>query len=119
MNNTIMLTVTSLLTILLSSFHLADDVVRGFEPGGTSMIVQAASTAHDSSRDSPRPSSRLSSLCRRNIRPLWRWTSVWPPMRGVSFATRPARWWPVVPPSVCSPPVLAHHRPDRQHRRPG
>ena len=36
MKNTITLTVTSLLTILLSSFHLADDVARGFEPGGTS-----------------------------------------------------------------------------------
>jgi hypothetical protein len=29
------LVVTSLLTILLSSFHLADDVVKGIEPGGT------------------------------------------------------------------------------------
>src|SRR4030095_12401658 len=36
MNNTVTLTVTSLLTILFSSFHLADDVVRGVEPGGTS-----------------------------------------------------------------------------------
>ena len=36
MKNTIALTVTSLLTILFSSFHLADDVARGFEPGGTS-----------------------------------------------------------------------------------
>ena len=34
MNNTITLTVTALITILLSTFHLADDVVRGFEPGG-------------------------------------------------------------------------------------
>ena len=39
MKNTITLTVTSLLTILLSSFHLADDVVRGFEPGGTSNYI--------------------------------------------------------------------------------
>jgi hypothetical protein len=29
-----MLTVSSLLAILLMTFHLADDVVRGFEPGG-------------------------------------------------------------------------------------
>ena len=29
-----MLTVTSLLSILLVSFHLSDDIVRGFEPGG-------------------------------------------------------------------------------------
>ena len=34
MNLKITLTITSLLTILLSSFHLADDVVHGFEPGG-------------------------------------------------------------------------------------
>jgi hypothetical protein len=36
MNNTITLTITSLLMIIFSSFHLADDVVRGIEPGGTS-----------------------------------------------------------------------------------
>ena len=35
MNNTFTLTITSLLTVVLSSFHLADDVVRGIEPGGT------------------------------------------------------------------------------------
>jgi hypothetical protein len=34
MKNTITLTVTSLLTIVLALFHLADDVVKGFEPGG-------------------------------------------------------------------------------------
>jgi hypothetical protein len=28
------LTITSLLSILFMTFHLADDVVRGFEPGG-------------------------------------------------------------------------------------
>ena len=28
------LTITSLLSILFVTFHLADDVVRGFEPGG-------------------------------------------------------------------------------------
>jgi hypothetical protein len=28
------LTITSLLSILLVTFHLSDDVVRGFEPGG-------------------------------------------------------------------------------------
>ena len=39
MKNTITLTVTALLTILFSSFHLADDVVRGFEPGGTSNYI--------------------------------------------------------------------------------
>ena len=33
------LIVTSLLTVLLSSFHLADDVVRGFEPGGPSNYI--------------------------------------------------------------------------------
>ena len=39
MKHNITLTVTSLLTILFSSFHLADDVVRGFEPGGTSNYI--------------------------------------------------------------------------------
>ena len=33
------LTVTALLTILLSSFHLADDVFLGIEPGGTSNYI--------------------------------------------------------------------------------
>ena len=35
MTHTLTMTITALLTILLSSFHLADDVVRGIEPGGT------------------------------------------------------------------------------------
>jgi len=34
MKDNITLTITSLLSILLMSFHIADDVVRGFEPGG-------------------------------------------------------------------------------------
>ena len=34
-----LLTITSLLTILLSTFHLSDDIVRGFEPGGLSNLV--------------------------------------------------------------------------------
>ena len=29
-----MLTITSLLSILLFTFHVSDDIVRGFEPGG-------------------------------------------------------------------------------------
>jgi|SRR5688572_2027946 hypothetical protein len=36
MNNTLTLTITSLLSVLLGSFHLSDDIVRGIEPGGTS-----------------------------------------------------------------------------------
>jgi hypothetical protein len=32
--HTITLPITSLLSILLMTFHLSDDVVRGFEPGG-------------------------------------------------------------------------------------
>lgn len=35
MSHQFTLTITALLTILLSSFHLSDDVVRGIEPGGT------------------------------------------------------------------------------------
>ena len=34
MKQSVMLTITSLLSILFASFHIADDVVRGFEPGG-------------------------------------------------------------------------------------
>ncbi|MEA2561382.1 MAG: hypothetical protein QOH06_2886 [Acidobacteriota bacterium] len=34
MKHNVMLTITSLLSILFMTFHLADDVVRGFEPGG-------------------------------------------------------------------------------------
>ena len=33
MKRSVMLTITSLLSILLFTFHLADDIVRGFEPG--------------------------------------------------------------------------------------
>ena len=39
MKRPITLIVTSLLTVLFSSFHLADDVVRGFEPGGTQNYI--------------------------------------------------------------------------------
>ena len=34
-----MLTITSLLLILLLTFHLADDIRRGYEPGGLSNLV--------------------------------------------------------------------------------
>jgi len=34
-----MLTIASLLLILLLTFHLADDIVFGFEPGGLSNLV--------------------------------------------------------------------------------
>ena len=34
MKNSVVLTIASLLTMLLFSFHLTDDIVRGFEPGG-------------------------------------------------------------------------------------
>ena len=36
MNHRVTSTITSLLMILLASFHLADDVVLGIEPGGVS-----------------------------------------------------------------------------------
>jgi hypothetical protein len=39
MNLKLALTVTSLLSIVFSSFHLADDVVKGFEPGGPSNYI--------------------------------------------------------------------------------
>ena len=34
MKRSVMLTITSLLSILFFTFHFADDIVRGFEPGG-------------------------------------------------------------------------------------
>jgi hypothetical protein len=33
-----LLTITSLLSILLMTFHLSDDIVRGFEPGGVKNV---------------------------------------------------------------------------------
>jgi hypothetical protein len=39
MKNSVMLTITSLLLLLFLTFHLADDIVRGFEPGGLSNLV--------------------------------------------------------------------------------
>ena len=39
MKNSVMLTITSLLLVLLLTFHLSDDIVRGFEPGGLSNLV--------------------------------------------------------------------------------
>ena len=39
MNHNVLLTITSLLSILLFSFHLTDDIVRGFEKGGLSNLT--------------------------------------------------------------------------------
>ena len=39
MKRNVILAITSLLTILFSMFHLADDIVRGFSPGGLSNIT--------------------------------------------------------------------------------
>ena len=39
MKRSVLLTITSLLSILLLTFHLSEDVVRGFEPGGPSNII--------------------------------------------------------------------------------
>jgi len=39
MKNSVMLTITSVLTLLLLTFHLADDIVRGFEKGGLSNLI--------------------------------------------------------------------------------
>jgi hypothetical protein len=38
MKRSVMLTITSLLSILLMTFHLSDDIRRGFEPGGVKNI---------------------------------------------------------------------------------
>ena len=39
MKNSVMLTITSLLLILFLTFHLADDIRHGLEPGGLSNLV--------------------------------------------------------------------------------
>lgn len=39
MKQNLVLTITSLLSILLMTFHLADDVVRGMEPGGVKNLI--------------------------------------------------------------------------------
>jgi hypothetical protein len=39
MKHTVTLTITSLLSILLFTFHLSDDIVRGFEPGKFSNLT--------------------------------------------------------------------------------
>ncbi len=39
MKNSVMLTITSLLLLLFLTLHLADDIVRGFEPGGLTNLV--------------------------------------------------------------------------------
>jgi len=39
MKNSVLLTISSLLLLLFLTFHLADDIVRGFEPGGLSNLV--------------------------------------------------------------------------------
>ena len=39
MKHNVMLTIASLLLVLFLTFHLADDIVRGFEPGGLSNLV--------------------------------------------------------------------------------
>ncbi|HEX8138679.1 MAG TPA: hypothetical protein VF544_14020 [Pyrinomonadaceae bacterium] len=39
MKQNLMLTITSLLSLLLLTFHLTDDIVRGMEPGGLSNLI--------------------------------------------------------------------------------
>jgi hypothetical protein len=39
MKHSVMLTITSLLSVLFLTFHLTDDIVRGFEKGGLSNLV--------------------------------------------------------------------------------
>ena len=39
MKHSVMLTITSLLSILFLTFHLTDDIVRGFEKGGVSNLT--------------------------------------------------------------------------------
>jgi len=39
MKQNLFLTITSLLSVLFMTFHLADDIVRGMEPGGLSSLI--------------------------------------------------------------------------------
>jgi hypothetical protein len=39
MKQSVMLTITSLILVLFLTFHLADDIRRGFEPGGLANLV--------------------------------------------------------------------------------
>ena len=39
MKNSIMLTITSLLLLLFLTFHLAGDIVYGYEPGGLANLI--------------------------------------------------------------------------------
>ena len=39
MKHSATLTIASLLSILLSTFHLSDDIIRGMEKGGTSNLI--------------------------------------------------------------------------------
>lgn len=39
MKRSVMLTIASLLSILLMTFHLSEDIVRGIEPGGLKNII--------------------------------------------------------------------------------
>ena len=39
MKDNLTLTITSLLSILFAVFHLSDDIVRGFEPGGFRQVT--------------------------------------------------------------------------------
>jgi len=39
MKQNLLLTITSLLSILFMTFHLTDDIVRGFEKGGVSNLT--------------------------------------------------------------------------------
>ncbi len=42
MKHSVMLTITSLLSILFLTFHLADDIIRGYAPGGVANMVAIA-----------------------------------------------------------------------------
>ena len=39
MKPNVLLTITSLLSILLLTFHISDEIARGMEPGGLNMVI--------------------------------------------------------------------------------
>jgi hypothetical protein len=42
MKHNVMLTIASLLSIILVTFHLSEEIVRGMEPGGLNMLIAVA-----------------------------------------------------------------------------
>src|SRR5262249_38319256 len=71
MKHNIMLTITSLLSILFGTFHLADDIVRGFEKGGVSNLTAVPICVVSHSRTAAARSGLVSNLTAVPICVVW------------------------------------------------